>query len=69
MSETIKKVAQHLRNTVAVCRSYYIHPTIIATYNKQELVPYFKKAISSKKKANGLTKNESAVASLLKNYS
>jgi DNA topoisomerase-1 len=26
----IKKVAGHLRNTVAICRKYYIHPAIIA---------------------------------------
>ena len=32
LAETCKVVADHLRNTVAVCRSYYIHPTVFKTY-------------------------------------
>lgn len=37
ISHAVKKVSQHLRNTVSVCRSYYIHPLIIETYQKNKL--------------------------------
>lgn len=41
ISNTIKEVSRHLRNTPAVCRNYYIHPTILQSYEKKVLVKHF----------------------------
>lgn len=67
--QTIKQVAQHLNNTVAVCRSYYIHPTVIKTYTKNILVPHFEIHKSKKSDIKGLTWNENALVKLLQKYS
>lgn len=64
--ETVKKVASHLNNTVSVCRNYYIHPTVIQTYQTNVLVPHFKS--HSRSKFSGLTWDESALISLLQKY-
>jgi DNA topoisomerase-1 len=32
--KAVKKVAEQLGNTPAVCRSSYVHPTIISSYEK-----------------------------------
>ncbi len=37
----VKEVSNHLRNTMTVCRKYYIHPAIIKSYEKDELVAHF----------------------------
>lgn len=64
--EAVKEVADHLGNTVAVCRKYYIHPRVIESYEKDTLVPYFEKIYSSNKKTpEGLTLEEFALLSLL----
>lgn len=46
----IKVVAEHLGNTPAVCRSSYVHPIVIACYEKgitiREFVPRTKRQIS-----------------------
>ncbi len=67
--ETVKQVASHLNNTVNVCRSYYIHPTVIKTYTKKILVPHFETNKSKKPHVNGLSWNESALIKLLQKYS
>jgi len=36
--EAIKKVAEQLGNTPAVCRKCYVHPTVLETYMTGELV-------------------------------
>ena len=66
--KTIKQVAQHLNNTVSVCRSYYIHPTVIKTYTKKILVPHFENNKSKKSNIKGLSWNESALVKLLQKY-
>ncbi len=65
ITDTIKKVATHLNNTVSVCRSYYIHPTVFDTYTKDHLVPHFSKFTGTKK---GLTREEYALVRLLEKY-
>jgi DNA topoisomerase-1 len=35
----IDDVAQHLGNTRAVCRKYYVHPAIIEAYVRGEVMP------------------------------
>lgn len=69
VSETLKEVAQHLNNTVAVCRAYYIHPTVIKTYTIDSLVPFFKDYAGRKTKTNGLSWNEHALVKLIQKYS
>ncbi len=67
--DTVKKVAVHLNNTVAVCRNYYIHPTVIKTYSKKVLVPHFEAHKNKKPQIKGLSWSEDALVNLLKKYS
>lgn len=65
--DTVKKVAHHLNNTTSVCRNYYIHPTVIQTYEKNILVPHFLNYANSKPKG-GLDWDEYALIKLLQKY-
>jgi DNA topoisomerase-1 len=65
--ESVKTVADHLRNTVAVCRSYYIHPVIFKSYEDKKLIPHFNYSFSSS--SAGLHKDEYRVLTLLQKYS
>lgn len=67
IKQTVKKVAEHLGNTVSVCQNYYIHPTVIKTYQENVLVPHFLKHPVSK--TPGLSKEEYALIKLLEKYS
>lgn len=67
IKDTVKKVSEHLNNTISVCRSYYIHPTVIETYTKEILVPHFGKH-SGKKSSKGLSWDELALIKLLEKY-
>lgn len=64
--ETVKIVADHLRNTVAVCRSYYIHPTVFKSYEEKMLIPHFNYAVTNGN--SGLHKDEYRVLTLLQKY-
>lgn len=68
ISETVKKVASHLNNTVSVCRSYYIHPTVIHSYQKNILVPHFEPFAKTKARKLGLNWDEYALIKLLEKY-
>ena len=68
ITDTVKRVAQHLNNTVAVCKSYYIHPSVIATYQKRILVAYFKNHAGKTSSIPGLSWNENALIKLLQKY-
>lgn len=63
----VKKVAEHLGNTPAVCRSSYIHPTVIEAYEQgitiEEFRPQRKRKIS--KLSPELSVEEIAVMRLL----
>ena len=63
--QTVKKVADHLANTTTVCRNYYIHPTVIKTYEDNVLVPHFSYYAKSKKEEKGLNWDEYALIKLL----
>lgn len=69
LHETISQVAKHLGNTVKVCQSYYIHPTIIETYRRNVFIPNFRGYMESKNKIDGLSKEEFAVLNILNRYS
>lgn len=65
----VKTVSTSLRNTPAVCRSYYIHPTVTESYKKKVLIPHFTKIHSQKsQKPEKLTLNEFATLRLLEEY-
>lgn len=68
ISETVKQVASHLNNTVSVCRNYYIHPTVIETYQKDMLSAHFEEYSKSKSKKSGLSWDEYALITLLQKY-
>ena len=63
--QMVKQVATHLNNTVNVCRSYYIHPTVIKAYSKRLLIPHFNTLKAKKPNIKGLTWNEEALIQLL----
>lgn len=61
--------AEGLGNTRAVCRSYYVHPKIIETYETGEIVPYFKKVKQDKAPTyTQLSETEKAIHKLIKDY-
>jgi DNA topoisomerase-1 len=65
--QAAKEVSHQLRNTVAVCRKYYIHPTIVTSYEKNTLVPHFAKVYDAPlKNLSGLSVEEQAAWTLLK---
>lgn len=67
--EAVKKVANHLRNTPSVCRSYYIHPAIIEIYQKNMLLDYLTKHLSlEQNRPKGLSGEEYTILCLLKKY-
>ncbi len=65
--ESVKTVADHLRNTVAVCKSYYIHPVIFKSYEDKRLIPHFNYAVTDS--SSGLHRDEYRVLTLLQKYS
>jgi DNA topoisomerase-1 len=66
---TVKKVCTHLRNTAAVCKSYYIHPIVIESYKEKHLNPHFEIFRKSENKPTGLSMDEYATMTLLEKYS
>ncbi len=61
--------AEGLGNTRAVCRSYYVHPQIIKTYETGEIVPYFKKVDEEKEPVyTQLSETEKAIHKLIQDY-
>lgn len=65
IKETVKKVANHLNNTLSVCRNYYIHPKVIESYQKNILIPHFTKFSKAKSAIRGLDWDEFALIRLL----
>lgn len=60
----LDKVALKLGNTRAVCKKYYVHPTVIAAYEKGSLWNYNIENINT---TNSLSAQESALLDLLLN--
>ncbi len=61
--ETVRRVAEHLRNKPATCRKYYIHPHVIDAYIKGVTLSTIK---SSAEKINGLYTHENEILALLR---
>lgn len=68
ITETIKKVSQHLRNTPATCRTYYVHPNILVSYEKKFLIPHYEKIYKKKDQKRTLYLPEYASWTLLKEF-
>ncbi|PTX41514.1 DNA topoisomerase-1 [Christiangramia gaetbulicola] len=67
--EGFDAAAEGLGNTRAVCRSYYVHPKVIETYESGEIVPYFKKVNEDKEPVyTQLSETEKAIYKLIKDY-
>ena len=64
---TVKKVAEDLGNTPAVCRSSYIHPMVINAYEKGKTLEHFtpKRKRKIRKIEPGLSDDELALLALL----
>lgn len=68
IKDAVKKVSNHLNNTVTVCKYYYIHPTVIKTYEENILIPHFGKHVGKKSRITGLSWDEEALVKLLQKY-
>lgn len=70
VTQAVKKVSQHLHNTVSVCRNYYIHPIILKTYQNNILIPHFEQVYKNydREKAE-INREEFATLTLLRKYS
>jgi len=61
----VKEVAEVLGNTVAVCRSHYLHPAVLDAYREGKLSARLKRRNAGNTPA-GLTPSEAAVLDLLR---
>ena len=61
----VKKVAEGLGNTVAVCREYYIHPRVLEVLKKQQLAKYQEKALPPALAVENLSENEQLILRIL----
>jgi len=67
--EGFDAAAEGLGNTRAVCRSYYVHPKLIETYETGEITTYFKKIKEDKAPTyTQLSETEKAIHKLIKDY-
>lgn len=67
IGETVQEVANHLGNTKKVCRTYYIHPAVIRSYEDGVLIPHFERVYKKKpSKKLRLSPEEYATWSLIK---
>lgn len=62
--KAVKKVAEQLGNTPTVCRSSYIHPTVIKSYEKGKTLAEF--TTKRKRKIKQLAENEPEEEALIK---
>ena len=67
--EAFDAAAEGLGNTRSVCRSYYVHPKVIETYESGEIQPYFKKVKEDVKPDYvHLSESEKAIHKLISDY-
>ncbi|KKS78201.1 MAG: topoisomerase protein [Candidatus Woesebacteria bacterium GW2011_GWB1_43_14] len=67
IAEVVAIVSDHLGNTKRICRTYYIHPAVISSYEKEILVPHFARVYGRKSsKKLSLSPEEYATWSLIK---
>ena len=63
----IKEVSGHLRNTAAVCRSCYVHPGILESYEDGSLTGHWEQRVARAREnaEEGLRPEEAAVLATL----
>jgi DNA topoisomerase I len=66
VTEAVRSVAKSLGNTPKVCRVYYVHPTVVKSYEERTLVPHFESVKRSK--IRGLDREEYATKMLLRRH-
>jgi len=69
MLQAFDASAEGLGNTRAVCRSYYVHPKVVNSYESGEIEPYFSE-IKSEDKPDyiSLSETEKVILKMIKNY-
>ncbi|MGA9325574.1 MAG: DNA topoisomerase IB [Salegentibacter sp.] len=61
--------ASGLGNTRSVCRSYYVHPKVVESYENGDIVPYFKKVKADEEKDYAsLSATEKVILKLIQEY-
>lgn len=66
ITQAVETVSEHLGNTPAVCRQYYIHPKILQSYEQARLAPHFHRVYrASHRVPDGLTPEEHATLFIL----
>ncbi|RZT00044.1 DNA topoisomerase IB [Aquimarina brevivitae] len=60
-------VAKHLGNTRAVCKKYYVHPFIAASYEDDSIASYFKQ-VEQQEHQEYLTATEQTLIQILNDY-
>jgi DNA topoisomerase I len=67
LGAAIKETAEHLGNTPAVCRSAYINPSVLASFENGRVVKHYFKAVEElvERKIHGLHPSEKALLKLL----
>lgn len=67
--EAFDSAAEGLGNTRAICRTYYVHPKVVETYENGEITPYFKQ-IKEDNSPNyiQLSETEKAIYKLIQDY-
>tara|TARA_Y100000588_G_C13500108_1_gene604810 strand:- start:309 stop:530 length:222 start_codon:yes stop_codon:yes gene_type:complete len=69
MLQAFDASAKGLGNTRAVCRSYYVHPKVVNSYESGEIVPYFDKIKSEDKQDYiSLSETEKVILNMIKDY-
>lgn len=64
--DTVKQVAAHLRNKPNTCKKYYIHPHVIESYMKGDILSKFDTSSHARARSiEGLDKNENYVLAML----
>lgn len=64
--KAVDRVAEQLNNTRAVCRKYYVHPTVFETYAAGTMVQALANGETSNGTAHALSAEEQAIIRLLK---
>lgn len=62
----LDRVAEHLGNTRAVCKKYYVHPVIVNLYQSNKLQGYLAQLDKPKASSKGLTAEEKLLMAILK---
>lgn len=67
--EAYDSAAEGLGNTRAICRTYYVHPKVVETYETGEIVPYFEMVRDDDSPDYiRLSETEKAIQKLIKDY-